>query len=368
MSPDEARRLYIQFIENAKINPPKYIRKGSIERHHIVPKCKSCGGSKTNPNNIVKLSPRQHFEAHMLLCEVYPEKSIQRRDMKLAMYRLTHGNKNIVEIVTAEEYERIKILRAEAMSELMTGRKQRREIVETRAALHRGKKRTLETCENIRNAMKGKKQSPVHRQHTSEAARRPDTKIKRMNIKGRIVYKRDPGDGHIIEKYNNIVAAGRSVDVKREQIISCCKHLQRFICGYIWSYANEVFDFQLHLQRTEERKKKEKRLPLSKEERKQRNRITQLNPIVNEKRTNSLKTFYTPEYKAFLQTISPHSKVVNCYTKELQFVMQYMSILDAQRKLNISCVGRACRNKQPFAGGFIWRYASDCDPITHMPS
>lgn len=40
-----------------------------IERHHIIPKC--MGGSD-DPNNIVELTAREHFIAHMLLVKIHP--------------------------------------------------------------------------------------------------------------------------------------------------------------------------------------------------------------------------------------------------------------------------------------------------------
>jgi predicted XRE-type DNA-binding protein len=41
-----------------------------VEKHHIVPKCL---GGLNNIDNIVKLTPREHFIAHQLLVKIYPE-------------------------------------------------------------------------------------------------------------------------------------------------------------------------------------------------------------------------------------------------------------------------------------------------------
>lgn len=41
-----------------------------VERHHIVPKCM---GGTDKKSNIVKLSPEEHFFAHILLVKIYPE-------------------------------------------------------------------------------------------------------------------------------------------------------------------------------------------------------------------------------------------------------------------------------------------------------
>ena len=44
--------------------PPVY------ERHHVIPKC--MGGSE-NPDNLVCLTPKEHFLAHKLLVRMYPK-------------------------------------------------------------------------------------------------------------------------------------------------------------------------------------------------------------------------------------------------------------------------------------------------------
>ena len=41
-----------------------------VERHHIVPKC--MGGNDSN-DNLVELTPEEHYVAHQLLVKIYPE-------------------------------------------------------------------------------------------------------------------------------------------------------------------------------------------------------------------------------------------------------------------------------------------------------
>lgn len=40
-----------------------------LEKHHIIPKCL---GGNDKPNNLVYLTLKEHFIAHLLLCEIYP--------------------------------------------------------------------------------------------------------------------------------------------------------------------------------------------------------------------------------------------------------------------------------------------------------
>ena len=55
-------RIYTQLIEKAKLE--NNLDNVYYERHHIIPK--SLGGPNTK-SNLVKLVPRQHYIAHLLL-------------------------------------------------------------------------------------------------------------------------------------------------------------------------------------------------------------------------------------------------------------------------------------------------------------
>ncbi len=59
------RRIYVQFIEDRKSRP---IPDGYTERHHIKPK--SMGGTNS-PDNLIRLTPEDHYFAHLLLAKVY---------------------------------------------------------------------------------------------------------------------------------------------------------------------------------------------------------------------------------------------------------------------------------------------------------
>lgn len=59
---------------------------GYSERHHIVPRC--MGGSEC-PDNLVRLTAREHFVAHQLLVKMHPEV----RGLIFAANRMTHSAK-----------------------------------------------------------------------------------------------------------------------------------------------------------------------------------------------------------------------------------------------------------------------------------
>ena len=56
-----------------------------VERHHIVPRCM---GGNNKKSNIVKLSPEEHFFAHILLVKIYPE----THGLILAVNRMCTGH------------------------------------------------------------------------------------------------------------------------------------------------------------------------------------------------------------------------------------------------------------------------------------
>lgn len=59
------KKIYDQIISRSKTRALD----GYFEKHHIIPKC--MGGSD-DENNLAKLTYREHFLCHKLLCKIYP--------------------------------------------------------------------------------------------------------------------------------------------------------------------------------------------------------------------------------------------------------------------------------------------------------
>lgn len=59
------KRIYNELIKKRRVNPPA----GYIERHHILPKAL---GGKDIPGNLVDLTAREHYIAHLLLAKFNP--------------------------------------------------------------------------------------------------------------------------------------------------------------------------------------------------------------------------------------------------------------------------------------------------------
>lgn len=59
------KKIYQDIINRAKNRPDPPL----FEKHHIIPRCL---GGLDNPENLVKLTPEEHYVAHQLLVKIYP--------------------------------------------------------------------------------------------------------------------------------------------------------------------------------------------------------------------------------------------------------------------------------------------------------
>ena len=60
-------RIYESLIEKAKNRVPP---EGYIERHHIIPRCL---GGEDAEDNLVALTPEEHYLAHQMLVKIHPD-------------------------------------------------------------------------------------------------------------------------------------------------------------------------------------------------------------------------------------------------------------------------------------------------------
>lgn len=89
--------IYEKFIAKCKLR--KDIKSDFFEIHHIVPK--SLGGSNEE-TNLIKLTPREHFFAHLLLSKMYEGESQIKMAHSLRMMSGITRSKNYI---TSKSYE-----------------------------------------------------------------------------------------------------------------------------------------------------------------------------------------------------------------------------------------------------------------------
>jgi hypothetical protein len=127
-------KCYYSIIDRAKSRDlPKEVY---IERHHIIPK--SLGGSNEQ-NNLVTLTPREHFICHLLLPRMLT--GVNKRNMTFAIWSMMnrdHSKQRARHKVNSHVYQRLKNQIAIAISES-----------------NKGRKRTPEFCQRIRDIKLG---------------------------------------------------------------------------------------------------------------------------------------------------------------------------------------------------------------------
>ena len=101
-------RWYFKLIDNAKT---RGIIDGYIERHHIIPKC--LGGSNKK-DNIVKLTAREHFVAHLLLTKMTDHNGIRFALVSFMAINNSGQKHNRYLVRTSRLYEYVKLCNKEA--------------------------------------------------------------------------------------------------------------------------------------------------------------------------------------------------------------------------------------------------------------
>jgi hypothetical protein len=105
-------KIYDQIINRA-LNANRLKNTGIyFESHHIIPK--SLGGTN-NSNNLVLLTAKEHFIAHKLLCEIYPDNTKLKYSL-WAMMNLSNRNQRRIYKISSREYEMIRFEYSKLMS------------------------------------------------------------------------------------------------------------------------------------------------------------------------------------------------------------------------------------------------------------
>lgn len=89
-------KIYNQLIEKRRINTN--FNNEYTEVHHIIP---SCLNGTNDDKNLIRLTAREHFIAHYLLCKIYPG----NRKLLCALNRMCSGNYNNGERYTSHLYQ-----------------------------------------------------------------------------------------------------------------------------------------------------------------------------------------------------------------------------------------------------------------------
>ena len=136
--------VYYSIIKNRLANPVE----GYVECHHIVPKSE---GGTDNDDNIVALTAREHYIAHLLLAKIY-------NDYKMwhAVNLMSRLNAKVK--INSRLYEMVRSNSARTHSEVMKGK----------PSWNKGKKMSEEQKRKLSDATKKAMSDPILRKYLSD--------------------------------------------------------------------------------------------------------------------------------------------------------------------------------------------------------
>lgn len=145
------QRIYNQLVSKRQQQTPNCY----TERHHIIPKC-MCGSNKKQ--NLVRLTAREHFIAHVLLSKIY------KGTLIYAVHRMITVNK-----YNSKKYEWLRIQHSKTMSLLNKGRKHTEETKKKMSVSHTGTIRSDESKQTQSKSRMGMTASNDTKKKMSEA-------------------------------------------------------------------------------------------------------------------------------------------------------------------------------------------------------
>lgn len=253
------QKTYDQIIKRAKTRQIE----GYVEKHHIIPKC--MGGSN-NISNLVKLTAREHFLCHQLLCEIYPEPKL-----KIALWLMIIGKgKNIQNNykinISSRIYEKLKIEAREIIKNKLKGRKLTEQHIQSIRDSHLGKKKSEECKIKMRKPKRNtdkmrKPKSEAHKKAVSNGMIGKKWKLSEESLITRRKYYKDNKErGNKISLSNNkeveqydlnkvfintfksVTHANLFLGKKKNasSIPLCCNGIYKKAFGYIWKYKKLI--------------------------------------------------------------------------------------------------------------------------------
>jgi hypothetical protein len=250
---------YDKLIEKAKnrvLNKHEY-----NEKHHIIPRCL---GGTNDKSNIVKLLPKEHYIAHLLLFREYPS----NQKLAYAFWMMCNGNKKDKRTykISGRLYEEVRTKFIEILKEReptfkgknhtietkekiskskkgklppVTGKKYSQESKDKQSKARLGKKDSLETRMKKSKSMTGIKKSKEHALKISLAQKGENNNMYGVtgynNKRSKIVFQYNT-DGDFIKEWPNARIAAQELNLNYTAINDCCRGKQKTSQGFIWRY------------------------------------------------------------------------------------------------------------------------------------
>lgn len=211
--------IYTRLIEKARNEHRIKGQEAYYEAHHIIPECLGGEGTvwawRSHPN-IILLTPKEHYIAHLLLCEIYPNE----KKLKYALWRMANpGNRPLDYKMSSSGYARLRKTIQQQLREQSTAVPKSKETI---VKLKKPKPpRSQQHIDSLRKAAKecGFK-GPVKDKNWYKAV-----------TKQIVQYDRS---GNFIREWESIQQASNELNINRSDIGSVCNGRYKTAGGFIW--------------------------------------------------------------------------------------------------------------------------------------
>jgi len=211
------KKIYNQLIERAQ----NRTLEGYREKHHILPKCLGGGNEKSN---LVKLTPKEHFICHRLLCKIYPK----NKPLTQALWLMAIGKNSInyKHVLSSRAYQELKenFIATMKGNKNMFGKTHSKATKEKMRKSHTGRTLSKATKEKMSKSATGKIKSKSHKLKIS---------LNHPLKKAIIQYNLDL---EVIKEYPSIHEAARETGGSVVDISATCNGRQKTSRGFIWKF------------------------------------------------------------------------------------------------------------------------------------
>ena len=215
------QKTYDQLIAKARTEVRVKGQNVYYEAHHIVPEC--IGGEGTvsawkNHPNIILLTPKEHYVAHLLLCEIHPNE----KKLKFALWRMANpGNRPLDYKMSSSGYSRLRKVVQQQLREQATGVPKSEQTI---AKLKKPKPpRSQQHIDNLKKAAKEKGfKGPIKDKKWHKAVSKPILQYTRS--------------GELVNEWESIQQASTKLQINRSDIGGVCNGRCKTAGGFIWKF------------------------------------------------------------------------------------------------------------------------------------
>lgn len=146
---------YVKFIKSIQKKGTRQLE--YVEKHHIVPK-----SIDSSISDLIVLTYREHFIAHLILLRIFPIGSLYRQKMTYALHRMCYRDSNKIStasIVTSRVFEVIRKEYKKSVSGInspLYGKPRSEEVKEKLRIANTGKTLSIEARKKLSESLKGR--------------------------------------------------------------------------------------------------------------------------------------------------------------------------------------------------------------------